>query len=309
MRSLFIIGNGFDLSHGLDTSYENFHKYLNIMYPNVRTNAYESGFASYANDQKFPLANNENVGFIEQVLSEAEGGKWSDLEYAMGHIHFRNSILNYYDGLNTEEWEMYFYGENVIFLMYPILQIPIYFSEWIATIDVQKATPKKDFIKLINKENDFFLSFNYTKTLEHIYGIENICHIHGAYENHGAEEELIFGHGNDYNHNSDYMDYRGVEVFFEEMHERLRKDTDKALKKHGAFFNTLSPSISKIFSYGFSFSEVDEVYIYEICKQLCTKKVIWYLNDYDDIDTRLIFRNIITKCGFNGSFDTYSIKE
>ena len=266
----------------------------------------ECGLASYANDQKFPLAGNENVGFIEQVLSGTYGSKWSDLEYAIGYIHFRDSILEYYDGLESEEWEMYFYGENAIFLIYPILQLPLYFSEWISTIDVKKTTPKEDFIQLVNKQNDFFLSFNYTKTLEHLYGIENVCHIHGV---QGIDEELIFGHGSDYNYDFDYIDYRGVEAFFEEMHDRLKKDTAKVLKKHKAFFETLNQSINKIFSYGFSFSKVDEVYIREICKQLFTEKITWYLNDYDDSATRLGFQSIITKCGFKGSFDIFSVNK
>lgn len=29
MNSLFVIGNGFDLAHGIKTSYEDFHQYLN----------------------------------------------------------------------------------------------------------------------------------------------------------------------------------------------------------------------------------------------------------------------------------------
>ncbi|WP_223546835.1 AbiH family protein [Priestia aryabhattai] len=35
MSNLFIIGNGFDLDHGLSTSYENFRKYLITKYPNA----------------------------------------------------------------------------------------------------------------------------------------------------------------------------------------------------------------------------------------------------------------------------------
>ena len=306
MSSLFIIGNGFDLSHGLKTSYEDFHKYLNVTYPNNRTSSYECGMAFYANDQNFPLEGNENVGFIEQVLSGVFGVNWSNLEYAMGHIDFRSSILDYYDGLNSKEWRMYLYGENVIFLMYPILQIPDYFSEWISMVDLIKTAPKEDFTQLVNKESDFFLSFNYTETLEYLYGVKDVCHIHGT---HGTDEELIFGHGSDYNCDFDYIDHHGVEVFFEEMHEKLRKDTTKVLKNHNAFFKTFDPSINKIFSYGFSFSKVDEIYIREICKQLLTERVIWYLNDYDDNAVRLEFQNIITKCGFNGSFDTFSIRK
>lgn len=32
MANLFIIGNGFDLAHGINSSYEDFHKYLQHKY-------------------------------------------------------------------------------------------------------------------------------------------------------------------------------------------------------------------------------------------------------------------------------------
>lgn len=35
MRSIFIIGNGFDLAHNIDSSYESFRKYLKKQYPNA----------------------------------------------------------------------------------------------------------------------------------------------------------------------------------------------------------------------------------------------------------------------------------
>jgi hypothetical protein len=122
---------------------------------------------------------------------------------------------------------------------------------------------------------------------------------------------LIFGHGNDdyYYYLENDIDYRGVEVFFEEMHDKLKKDTTKVLENHKAFFETLNPSINIIFSYGFSFSKVDQVYLKEIFKQLVTERVTWYLKDFDNITTRLTYESIITECGFKGSFDTYNIKK
>lgn len=35
MSNLFVIGNGFDISHKLKTSYENFHTYLKKEYSNA----------------------------------------------------------------------------------------------------------------------------------------------------------------------------------------------------------------------------------------------------------------------------------
>ena len=35
MRSLFILGNGFDLAHGMPTRYSDFRKYLVSSYPDI----------------------------------------------------------------------------------------------------------------------------------------------------------------------------------------------------------------------------------------------------------------------------------
>ncbi|MBO4594898.1 MAG: hypothetical protein J5697_04280 [Clostridia bacterium] len=42
------------------------------------------------------------------------------------------------------------------------------------------------------EENDLFLTFNYTKTLEKIYSINesSVCHIHGT-----VNQDIYFGHG------------------------------------------------------------------------------------------------------------------
>lgn len=124
-------------------------------------------------------------------------------------------------------------------LVYPILEIPAYFSEWISTIKVNKfnkVLPKEDFIRLINKENDFFLSFNYTKTLEYLYGAKNVCHIHGV-----QGRDLIFGHGDNYDYlsNENYGSLPGTEYSFQKMHDSLKKNTQKALEDNQTFLKSL----------------------------------------------------------------------
>ncbi len=51
------------------------------------------------------------------------------------------------------------------------------------------------------------------------------------------------------------------------------------------FFRKLS-NVKKIYSYGFSFSEVDMVYIKEISRILDAKRVRWYFNQYDWINNK-----------------------
>ena len=54
----------------------------------------------------------------------------------------------------------------------------MYVLEWLQTIDTSRAMCKKD--RLINNRNDLFMSFNYTDTLEKVYGIKDVFHPQGG---------------------------------------------------------------------------------------------------------------------------------
>ena len=45
-------------------------------------------------------------------------------------------------------------------------------------------------------------------------------------------------------------------------------------------------NVKKIYSYGFSFSEVDMDYIKEISRILDAKRVRWYFNQYDWVNNK-----------------------
>ena len=50
---------------------------------------------------------------------------------------------------------------------------------------------------LQNANSDFFITFNYTDTLERIYGITNVLHIHGGVPSCSIIPPIM-GHGNQY---------------------------------------------------------------------------------------------------------------
>lgn len=96
---------------------------------------------------------------------------------------------------------------------------------------------KIDFLKLID-EQDLFLTFNYTDTLEKIYKVskDRICYIHGK-----QNEEIYFGHGNTDDKTDYYMEnYIESENGLVEIHEQLRKKTKIALKNKIHFFENLT---------------------------------------------------------------------
>ncbi|WP_058300589.1 bacteriophage abortive infection AbiH family protein [Gorillibacterium timonense] len=307
MNSLFLIGNGFDLAHGMKTSYENFHDYLKENHPDAK-----ASFGGYVPESITMPDGGESyndvevVGLLFEVISNAEpyGDKWSDLETSVGYLELDDYFSDWDEDDDDNPWHKVYRNQDLADnLVGAILEITEYFADWINEIEPTDSLPIADFVKLIDKKNDFFLTFNYTDTLEMLYEAENVCHIHG--EQGG---ELLFGHGNDEDYYEENMGRNvGSEDRLQYMQSKLRKNTEMALKKNQGFFRSISKSVKKIYSYGFSFSKVDEVYVHELCRILPTADITWYLNDYDDVSKQDEYKEVVRSCGFKGSFDTYHI--
>ena len=104
-----------------------------------------------------------------------------------------------------------------------------------------------------------------------------MCHIHGYAKDDTSE--IRFGHGEESNTRASDS-YWGIDDAFDDMVSYLKKDTAGAIKKHRSFIDRLK-GVNKVYSYGFSFSDVDMCYIEEISNVLEPKKVRWYFNTYD----------------------------
>ncbi|MHA4327792.1 bacteriophage abortive infection AbiH family protein [Bacillus cereus] len=285
MNKLFIIGNGFDLAHGIESTYEHFKNYLKLKY---------SGELSEWEDAKQRGEDiSENSGIMFALLIEAidmtEGGIWSNLEKTLGDLDYNyflrhNDYRNEIRLLETLETRAEVFKE----LLY----------EWVHEINIGKANPKQDFIKLIGK-GDLFFNFNYTKTLEDVYNVnaDAITHLHGV-----AGESVKFGHG------AGYRDEAGEEE--QDVHEKFRKDTSKIAKEHSVFWKEQFPElqIKEIYSFGFSYGDVDQVYLTKLFESLGdTSDITWFFNSFD-IEREEEFKDILEECGFNGKHAQYSVK-
>lgn len=303
MKRLFIIGNGFDISHKLKTRYSDFQSYLKKNYPNASFNniwipeptMMPRGYMLYHHD--------EVVGFLLKIISEAEceGNAWSDLENTLGKLDFDDFFDNLDEIEDDNEWHTVHRNEEIASnIRAVVIKIKEYFSDWVNRIDISSAKPIMAFKNLINN-NDLFLTFNYTMTLEQLYNAKNVFHIHGK-----QGVELIFGHGNYENYYEDYMlRHIGSEVHLAQLQHELKKDTSKVIQQNKDIFKKLG-LVDKIYSYGFSFSEVDLVYIKEICNLSLTENITWYLNDFDSSKFE-DFKDKIKKCGFKGKFDSFPL--
>ncbi|MEG0164875.1 bacteriophage abortive infection AbiH family protein [Anaerorhabdus sp.] len=304
MDQLFIIGSGFDIDHGLKASYNDFHDYLKITYPNAE---YESvNVTSYTIDNhgEFIVEKEEVVGYLVNVILRTVGQNWKDFENALGELDFENDFDNLPECLDRDGdenlWHDAYNNENLATdLTICVPKIKELFAEWVETIEITGCEPNRKFLNILEGANNYFLSFNYTMTLEDVYGIDKVCHVHGK-----QGGKIVVGHGIDsLIEENDIMNV-GRESGLNQIRLALRKNTDKALDLHHKFFVNLPSEISSIYSYGFSFGAVDMVYIKELFRYVDTTNSTWYLNNFNK-DDHSLHRKCIRKCGFKGRFSSF----
>ena len=242
MKHLYIIGNGFDIFTGLKSRYSDFVLWMKKHYPFV----YEDLYDSY----------------------EMDGEWWNEFETNLGKLdvfHFINKFVNknYLSDIHAkqddnQQWEELknippsFSVENPCAdRLAGLLDVLQYcFEKWaqeiIDTISVFHRT-------CIERDDSFFINFNYTDTLQLLYSIpeDRVFHIHGRASNH---DHLVFGH-NQY-HKSQKYDSPFVQLVCQELDNYYKDPCENCAK--------LKMDISDasfIHIYGFSFSPVDEGYL------------------------------------------------
>lgn len=159
---LYIIGNGFDLHHGLRTSYNYYRDFLLEKSSGV-------------------VRDFESFGYFLNEYDENEK-LWSNLEKS---LHFDYSefayhlVQDFYPDMNDESdsrWDN-IYVESDVETEFAYKFVGEYFYEWI------EGESQRDTCADLELDKDgIYLSFNYTDTLTRIYEIkpENILHIHGS---------------------------------------------------------------------------------------------------------------------------------
>lgn len=214
---------------------------------------------------------------ITTIDNATESTEWKDFESALGELNFDLLVEKQID--DTEDYLKSMLYRRILHIALP--QIPDFFKNWIDDVNKETSTIIKDeFSKTINKEKDLFLTFNYTNTLESLYGVKNVCHIHGS-----QTKEIIVGHGKkNVDYYSPFSDEQ--EVFDSKDAENallggLKKITSRCINNHREFFSSLN-DVTKIYSIGFSFGDVDLPYIKEICQNINSAKVEWYFTKYNE---------------------------
>ena len=317
INNLFIIGNGFDLGHKLPTSYNNFQQWLFEEYPmSQKTNRFLVASPTTMPDGEEHISDADLASFLVYCINETTGGNWESFEEELGKIDwelFFNQIEQVIDkDGEVDLWKTSYVKEDLTYTLYAnSIGFSSIFSQWIETISYPKNITKNNFMSNYLKKSSIFLTFNYTKTLEDVYGIKShqICHIHGK-----QGGKIIIGHGgekyNAHTHedsNDEYVYDSNYAIGMErldEIDDLLRKPTQKIIETTPFFKNLTKYQIHNIYSWGFSFSKVDLSYIKEICKVIDTKNVHWYLHDRNCDDIKK-FKSILIQSGFKGVITTF----
>ncbi len=282
---LFIIGNGFDCHHRLPTKYSDFRNYIIYQFPNALINQCSVPESIQMPDGEEIYDDKKVVGYIVNIIDDCEGSDWNDLESFLGDNLYRRFKLDLpridFDGNDNQMFRDVYNREEMSKDMSNVFKtIKLLFEDWVKNElgNLEYNTKYDEKVATILDSDSVFLNFNYTETLQKLYGIKNsnICYIHGK-ANDGSE--IYFGHGDD-EPIPDSFDFIGCDDIFEKLKNELHKNTQKALDEHSKFFKSIA-NVREIYSFGFSFSDVDMIYIEKISRKVDLQNTIWYLNTYD----------------------------
>lgn len=311
VQTLYIFGNGFDLAHGIETRYAAFRKYLEENHESFLTTFEEMYFIQPLDDTEPWYTEEAQKKWNESVLEDL----WWSFEEKIGHPDVEGMYSFAYSLVDTMPVDGIIDTMNIYWKeQYGFVdELQQYVLEWIQSIDVSKAICKKD--NLVNNKNDLFMSFNYTNTLESIYGIDHVFHPHGGVPS-CCEQTPIMGHGNKY-----IIDYyrrkakEAQEEFVEwyesicnataDFCESMYKDTDSIIRENDSFFSAIS-NVEKVVCLGLSFGDVDIPYLnriqYEVPAE--TKWIVYYYNE-DDLKR---LKSVFGITGISRRFEIYFLQ-
>lgn len=291
IKKLYIIGNGFDIHHGIPSRYSNYRDWLEENDADLMErlrNYYDVDDKDWWNQFEIELGHPDMADYIDETAFENEPDYGSD--------DFRDR--DYHAGEFAAEDEI---GSLVA-------DIKGTFTEWVGSL----PSPNSDKKLKVDKEDAYFINFNYTDTLQNLYNVKpaDILFIHG---NVGDGTELVLGHNRPYDELDaefapeiptppDDLSDEELAEWYEEMADagedyihqsvrgevvsqihRLRKNTENIIRANKASFNALK-DVESVYIFGLSFSPVDEPYLDEVVTKVTTDTTKWTVSYYSDDD-------------------------
>lgn len=277
MKNLYIIGNGFDIYHRLDTKYQTFATYLS----KVNNEIYELILTYYGLPD-----------ISENPVSDDDYNLWSTFELALADLDYEQVLDDNSDyaanhsspDFKDRDWHSYQIEMELIIEKLTTGLISV-FNLFILNVEFPKSISD---IEIEFEPNSIFLNFNYTNTIELYYGIQekDICYIHNKVK--ADESKIILGHGTDpenfkeekevppsglsdeeiqqwEEYMSDQFDlsYEDAKGEILSYYTKAFKNTQTVIDNNIDFFNSLE-NVETIYVLGHSMSEVDIKYFEKI---------------------------------------------
>ena len=285
-KYLYVIGNGFDIHHDINSKYADFAKWLEDNHPDVAIHfdeVYGDCDSDWWNDFENQLASLEAITYSTSIASQNQPDlmsehcdrTWEDAAYAV-----QDELTSLY------------------------MDLRVCFHDWILSLN----KPHEEKRLTLSIKDAVFLNFNYTTTLEEMYGVDyrNILHIHGCKD---TDEEFILGHGKSLEEleeankevpntiPDDLTDEERCEWYEEqeglELHEQYalqealsgiasqRKPVKDIINKNRSFFENLQ-NVEIVYILGMSLSEVDKPYLATIISEAKSAEYIFSIHTKND---------------------------
>ena len=263
---LYIIGNGFDLAHGMPTKYDDFKRWL---FENDRIDVIQEL------QQAFPSKKDD--GYL----------LWSDFETALGQYDI-DTVINWgWDNLyltSTSIGNLKF-GSPCSLLN---IQLPDILREafpaWVKNIPIATIPA------YTLSSQALYLSFNYTDTIECLYRIpeRQILHLHGRVS---VNDALVVGH----NRNIDPTEYWDANLDVRENNERMQRLVNmndmqkpffKIIEQNDTFFRLLN-TVHTVIVLGHSCATIDYPYFRKV-KMSVRDDAEWNFNPFNEEDVKRV---------------------
>jgi len=257
-KYLYIIGNGFDLHHNIPSSYKDFKEWL-------KDNDIDTLYK------------------IENILETDEPEWWNEFETNLGKPF---AVKLYAEGVAFENQPDYasddYRSRDLYVAEYEVERelgglindLKSDFQEWASQLPAGNG----GLVVKLDTKNSVFLTFNYSLTLEKLYGIpiDRVTHIHG---NALDKDSIVVGHGCDYSSyrnsleddmpdSSSNFPIEEYERWFEDAADRYSDDYPTNLAKDAAaaamkdIYKNVPNIISKNWEFFKSLNEIEKVYLW-----------------------------------------------
>lgn len=186
--TLVLIGNGFDIWQGLNTSFRSFEKYYEEHLEEVLRHFHLKSHTGYDKEGKLitdekgtPITYSDVELFYGNPFQPAKLSTefWGNLESSMDKVD--DQQINYFFGRDGVK-DIKQCADNAQRVLKEI------FRDWVMTIEIEERNTPFQF-----GDNVLFVNFNYTDTLCKRFGVNpvNEFHIHGSAQD---KESILVGH-------------------------------------------------------------------------------------------------------------------